>query len=109
MKLVLITALGVGGATIFGSLIGFLFKKASPGAGASSAAIRALGNPNASPRCSGSCNAEEGPAANTQSLVTCHRQAQQRGKRGWTRSWRSWWPEELPQGPPSCRAGSKGT
>lgn len=29
MKLVLITALGVGGATIFGSLIGFLFKKAS--------------------------------------------------------------------------------
>ncbi len=29
MKLVLITALGVGGATIFGSLIGFIFKKIS--------------------------------------------------------------------------------
>jgi len=29
MQLVLITALGVGGATIFGSLIGFLFKKIS--------------------------------------------------------------------------------
>ena len=27
--IVLLTALGVGGATIFGSLIGFLFKKAS--------------------------------------------------------------------------------
>ena len=29
MKLVLLTALGVGGATIFGAIIGFLFKKAS--------------------------------------------------------------------------------
>ncbi len=29
MKLVLLTALGVGGATIFGSLIGFIFKKVS--------------------------------------------------------------------------------
>ena len=29
MKMVLLTALGVGGATIFGSLIGFLFKKIS--------------------------------------------------------------------------------
>ncbi len=29
MKLVLLTALGVGGATIFGAVIGFLFKKAS--------------------------------------------------------------------------------
>jgi len=29
MDLVLLTALGVGGATVFGSLIGFLFKKAS--------------------------------------------------------------------------------
>ena len=29
MKLVLLTALGVGGATIFGSLIGFIFKKLS--------------------------------------------------------------------------------
>ena len=29
MKMVLLTALGVGGATIFGSLIGFLFKKLS--------------------------------------------------------------------------------
>ncbi len=29
MKLVLLTALGVGGATIFGSIIGFLFKKIS--------------------------------------------------------------------------------
>ncbi|MBQ8893259.1 MAG: ZIP family metal transporter [Clostridia bacterium] len=29
MKLVLLTALGVGGATVFGSLIGFLFKKIS--------------------------------------------------------------------------------
>lgn len=29
MNLVLITALGVGGATVFGSIVGFLFKKAS--------------------------------------------------------------------------------
>ena len=29
MKLVLITALGVGGATVLGSIIGFLFKKIS--------------------------------------------------------------------------------
>ena len=29
MQLVLITAIGVGGATIFGSLIGFMFKKIS--------------------------------------------------------------------------------
>ena len=29
MKMVLLTALGVGGATIFGSVIGFLFKKIS--------------------------------------------------------------------------------
>ena len=29
MKMVLLTALGVGGATIFGSLIGFVFKKIS--------------------------------------------------------------------------------
>ena len=29
MKLVLLTALGVGGATIFGAIIGFLFKKIS--------------------------------------------------------------------------------
>ena len=29
MKLVLLTALGVGGATIFGAIIGFIFKKAS--------------------------------------------------------------------------------
>ena len=29
MKLVLLTALGVGGATVFGAIIGFLFKKAS--------------------------------------------------------------------------------
>jgi len=29
MKLVLLTALGVGGATVFGSLIGFIFKKLS--------------------------------------------------------------------------------
>ena len=29
MELVLLTALGVGGATIFGSAIGFLFKKIS--------------------------------------------------------------------------------
>ena len=29
MKLVLLTALGVGGATIFGSVIGFLFKRIS--------------------------------------------------------------------------------
>ena len=29
MKMVLLTALGVGGATVFGSVIGFLFKKLS--------------------------------------------------------------------------------
>ena len=29
MKLVLLTALGVGGATIFGAIIGFIFKKVS--------------------------------------------------------------------------------
>ena len=29
MKLVLLTALGVGGATIFGSILGFIFKKIS--------------------------------------------------------------------------------
>ena len=29
MKLVLLTALGVGGATVFGALIGFIFKKMS--------------------------------------------------------------------------------
>ena len=29
MKIVLLTALGVGGATVFGSVIGFLFKKIS--------------------------------------------------------------------------------
>ena len=29
MKLVILTAAGVGGATIFGSLIGFIFKKIS--------------------------------------------------------------------------------
>ena len=29
MKIVLLTALGVGGATVFGSLIGFIFKKIS--------------------------------------------------------------------------------
>jgi ZIP family zinc transporter len=29
MKMVLLTALGVGGSTIFGSLIGFFFKKIS--------------------------------------------------------------------------------
>mgnify|MGYP003300661022 CR=1 FL=1 len=29
MKLVILTALGVGGATVFGSLIGFIFKKIS--------------------------------------------------------------------------------
>ena len=29
MEMVLLTAVGVGGATIFGSLIGFLFKKMS--------------------------------------------------------------------------------
>ena len=29
MKLVLLTAIGVGGATIIGSLIGFIFKKMS--------------------------------------------------------------------------------
>ena len=27
MKIVLLTALGVGGATVFGSLLGFIFKK----------------------------------------------------------------------------------
>ena len=29
MKMVLLTALGVGGATVFGSLLGFIFKKIS--------------------------------------------------------------------------------
>ena len=29
MKLVLLTAIGVGGATVFGALIGFIFKKIS--------------------------------------------------------------------------------
>ena len=29
MELVLLTALGVGGATVFGALIGFIFKKLS--------------------------------------------------------------------------------
>ena len=29
MKMVLLTAIGVGGATVFGALIGFLFKKLS--------------------------------------------------------------------------------
>ena len=29
MELVLLTALGVGGATVFGALIGFIFKKIS--------------------------------------------------------------------------------
>ena len=29
MKLVLLTALGVGGATVIGSLLGFIFKKIS--------------------------------------------------------------------------------
>ena len=29
MKIVLLTALGVGGATVFGALIGFIFKKIS--------------------------------------------------------------------------------